>query len=196
MFTGIITHIAKIAKIEFNKQKDCLLALELQSEIDRKFEIGCSIACNGVCLTLIKKDQKLLYFQASKESCDVTTIKNWKNSQEINLEFALRLGDEFGGHIVSGHVDGVAKLIDSRQVQDSWRLKFVLENKELMKFIAKKGSICVDGISLTVNEVFDDSFEVNIIEHTKNNTNLRNIKEGDFVNIEVDLIARYVNKNN
>ena len=196
MFTGIITNFAVVKNIEFNSDKDCLLEIELDKEVARNFEIGCSIACNGICLTLIKKDGLRLFFEASKETCDVTTLSNWKNGQKINIEFALRLGDEFGGHIVSGHVDGVAKISSKEKIQDSWKIFFEFEEKNLslMKFIAKKGSICIDGISLTVNEVSKNGFAVNIIKHTLENTNLGELKAGDLVNIEVDLLARYINK--
>lgn len=193
MFTGIITHIAKVKKIEFNANKDCLLALAV-SEFERELKIGCSIACNGICLTLIRQEGDLLYFQASRETCDLTNLADWKIDDKINLEFSLRLGDEFGGHIVLGHVDGVAVLSELCQIQDSWKMRFVLSDLTLLKFIAKKGSICVNGISLTVNEVGQDFFEVNIIEHSFGATNLSEIKLGNKVNIEVDVVARYINK--
>jgi riboflavin synthase len=193
MFTGIITNIAKVKKIEFNENKDCLIAI-LASKIERELKIGCSIACNGICLTLIKQEGELLYFQASKETCNLTNLSDLKIDDNINLEFSLRLGDEFGGHIVLGHVDGIALLSDLCQIQDSWKMRFVLNDVNLMQFIAKKGSICVNGISLTVNEVGKDFFEVNIIEHTFNATNLNEIKLGNKVNIEVDVVARYIRK--
>lgn len=196
MFTGIITHIGEIKKIEFNDNKDCLLAIFIANKITRKLEIGCSVACNGICLTLIKKSEQTLYFQASQETQAVTTLKNWSLNQKINIEFALRLGDEFSGHIVLGHVDGCAKLKAKMPIKDSWQMIFKLEKKssDLTKYIAKKGSICIDGISLTVNEVEKNSFTVNIIKHTFDNTNLGKIKIGDEVNIEIDIVARYVNK--
>lgn len=196
MFTGIITNIATIKNIEFNENKDCLIAIKIDDENNRELKIGCSISNNGVCLTLIKKESDLLFFQASKESCDITTIKNWQINDKINIEFALRVGDEFGGHIVSGHVDDVAKLIEITEIQESKKMKFKLKNHDLMRYIAKKGSISIDGISLTVNEVFDDSFEVNIINHTFENTNLKYKNIDDEFNIEIDLLARYVNKAN
>lgn len=198
MFTGIITNQARIKEIRFDENKDCLLVIELDKEVDRGLEIGCSIANNGICLTLVKKEGLQLYFEASKETCEVTSLKNWQVDQLLNIEFALKVGDELGGHMVSGHVDGIAKLKDTQKIQDSWRMEFELidESLELMKFIAKKGSVCVDGISLTVNEVTDKGFAVNIISHTFGNTNLGQIAVGDQVNIEVDLVARYVLNNN
>lgn len=194
MFTGIITNRAIVTKIEFKPNKDCLLELDLQQKVERNFDIGCSIACNGICLTLVSKAENILSFEASKETRDVTTLGKWQIGQEINIEFALRLGDEFGGHIVSGHIDGTAKLKDLQKIEDSWKMKFELDQggENLMKFIAKKGSICVNGVALTVNEAHDGNFEVNIIRHTFENTDLASIKIDDSVNVEVDLLARYV----
>ncbi len=196
MFTGIITNFGVVKALDFDENKDCLLEIELNKEVPRAFEIGCSIACDGICLTLVRKSGLRLFFEASKETCDVTTLANWGVGFKINIEFALRLGDEFGGHIVSGHVDGVAKMIEKIQVKDSWRMKFELQDHDLMKFVAKKGSICVNGVSLTVNEVNESGFEVNIINHTLKNTTLGELVAWGEVNIEVDLLARYVNKNN
>jgi riboflavin synthase len=198
MFTGIITNQAQIKKLEFNDNQDCLLVVELDKKVDRQLEIGCSIANNGICLTLVKKDGLQLHFEASKETCEVTSLKNWQVGQVLNIEFALKVGDELGGHMVSGHVDGVAKLSRMQKIQDSWRMEFEMASKnlDLMKFVAKKGSICIDGISLTINAVTESGFAVNIISHTFGNTNLGQIAVGDKVNIEVDLVARYVLNNN
>lgn len=196
MFTGIITHIGEIKKLDFSEGNDCLIALKIFGEISRKTDIGCSIACDGICLTLIKKEQDLFYFQASKETCEITNLKNWQIGKKINVEFALKVGDEFGGHIVSGHIDGICKLIEIEKIQDSWKMKFLVVNQDLMKFVAKKGSICMNGVSLTINNVGENFFEVNIIQHTFQNTNFHNIKIADFLNLEVDLLARYVLNNN
>ncbi len=194
MFTGIIKNIAQIKKIELSEDQDLLLAINVNEKIDRNLEIGCSIANNGICLTLTKKQGNLLFFQASKETLQVTTLNSWKVDDLVNIEFSLRLGDELGGHYVSGHVDGVAQIKKMKQVKDSWKMQFSVKNTALMQFLAKKGSVCLNGISLTVNEVFDNSFEVNIIKHTFENTNLQNIKIDDEVNLEIDLLARYINR--
>ena len=195
MFTGIITNIGIIKTLEFGSDRDCLLEIELDKEMSRGFDIGCSIACNGICLTLVKKEGLKLSFEASKETCNVTTLSDWSIGQKVNIEFALRLGDEFGGHIVSGHVDGVVKLTKLEKVQDSWKMRFgLLECEDLMKFIAKKGSVCINGVSLTVNEVSEGGFEVNIISHTLKNTILGGLVVGSDVNLEVDLLARCVLK--
>ncbi|HLD77137.1 MAG TPA: riboflavin synthase [Rickettsiales bacterium] len=193
MFTGIITHIGEVTKIDFDDKKDCLLTIFISKEIDRKLDIGCSVACDGICLTLVKKDTHTLYFQASRETCEITTLYNWHIGKKVNIEFALRFGDEFGGHIVLGHVDGQACLETLTPIKDSWKMKFELiaKSKDLAKFITKKGSICLNGVSLTTNAVGDNFFEVNVIEHTSKNTNFVNLKEGDLVNVEIDMIARY-----
>ncbi len=230
MFTGIITHIGVVEQIKFDAKKDCALTISVTQKIARTLDIGCSVACNGICLTLVKKENILLsknpeliknlpakknalsaklpenslaeksetklFFQASKETCNATNLTKWAVGTAVNLEFALRVGDEFGGHIVSGHVDGCAQLKAKTAIQDSVQLEFQLEKKSaaLKKFIATKGSICLDGISLTVNKVKDDKFFVNLIPHSLANTTFSTIKIGDLVNVEIDLIARYVLK--
>lgn len=194
MFTGIITHIGVVEEIKFSPKKDCLLAISATDKIAHKLEIGCSIACDGICLTLIKQVKNKFYFQASEETCAKTAVKKWFVGKKINLEFALRVGDEFGGHIVSGHIDGCAKLKTLKPVKDSMTMTFELEKNSanLAKFIAAKGSICLNGISLTVNKSEKKLFTVNIIPHSLSNTNLAEIKVGDLVNVEIDLIARYL----
>lgn len=198
MFTGIITHIGKVETLDSNAKKDLLLKISTaKNKIKRTLEIGCSIAINGICLTLISKKtsgEKIIFsFQASKETCDKTTLKNWKVGKKTNLEFALRMGDELGGHIVLGHVDAIAKITKIKAVKDSHHFVFKTK-KELMKFITQKGSVVIDGISLTVNDVTSDSFSINIIPHTLANTALIDSKIGDEVNLEIDVIARYVEK--
>lgn len=198
MFTGIITHIGNVEALETNAKKDLLLKVSTaKNSVKRKLEIGCSIAINGICLTLISKKNSstkiILAFEASNETCSKTTLSNWKISQKVNLEFALRMGDELGGHMVLGHVDSKAKITEIKKVKTSTHFVFKTK-KELMKFITQKGSIVLDGISLTVNDVKSDSFSVNIIPHTLANTNLKAAKIGDEVNLEIDAIARYAAK--
>ena len=193
MFTGIITHLGLVEDLKFNKTKDVLLKIFVTQKINRKLEIGCSIACNGICLTLVSQEKNIFSFQASKETCEKTNLKNWKIGQIINLEFAMRMGDEFGGHMVLGHIDATAKIKAIKQIKESHKFTFEAK-KELMKFISKKGSITLDGVSLTVNEVIGNSFSVNIIPHTIANTAFQNSKAGDLVNLEIDAIARYVEK--
>ncbi len=144
---------------------------------------------------MIKKEIKgvkiVFSFQSSLETCKKTTLQNWSLEEEINLEFALRVGDEFGGHIVSGHVDSKATIKSIKKVKDSYIFSFTTP-KNLIKFICQKGSVAINGVSLTVNEVKNNEFKVNLIQHTIENTIFRNAKVGDFVNLEIDTIARYV----
>ncbi len=196
MFTGIITHIAKVKMLEITPNKDCLLALEISQPISRSLEIGCSIACNGICLTLIKSENNLFYFQASSETALKTNILEWKIDAPINIEFALRMGDELGGHMVLGHIDGCAKIIAIEEIQESKKFTFKLEASaaQLARFIVPKGSICLNGVSLTVNDVTGDKFCVNIIPHTLQHTAFQAAKINDKINVEIDLVARYINK--
>ncbi len=198
MFTGIITNIGAVEELEFGAKKDLLVKISTKKIIGRKLEIGCSIACNGVCLTLIKKEisqkKTLLNFQASKETLDKTNLKNWQISELVNLEFALRFGDELGGHLVLGHVDGCAKIVAIKKIKDSHKFTFAVKDKNLMKFISPKGSVTLNGTSLTVNEVEDENFEVNLIAHTIENTAFKIAKVGDLVNLEIDMMARYLER--
>jgi riboflavin synthase len=196
MFTGIITHLGKVEILENNAEKDLLLKLSTaENAIERKLEIGCSIAVNGTCLTLVSKESVgenvLLTFQASRETCEKTTLEKFKIGEIVNLEFALRVGDELGGHMVSGHVDEVVEIVTIEEVQDSHRVGFRV-SKELSKFIAEKGSAVINGVSLTVNESLGEIFFVNIIPHTFINTNFKNLEVGGLVNLEIDLVARYL----
>lgn len=199
MFTGIIQHQAQIESLTKTANKDLEIVISCSTKnINRKLEIGCSIACNGVCLTLVTKEQKqdkyYLTFQASNETINKTTLGNWELGKEINIEFALRVGDELGGHMVLGHVDGVAKIAQIIEDDDS-HIFIIKAPQNLEKFIAKKGSVTLDGVSLTVNEVKDDGFYLNIIWHTMQNTIFKNYKVGDDLNLEIDVVARYINKN-
>lgn len=198
MFSGIITNLGRVESLLFDSQKDLLLKISTpKSQVQRELQIGCSIACDGICLTLIAKKflaQKIIFsFQVSKETIAKTSLKNWQVGRLVNLEFALRMGDELGGHLVSGHVDGVAKVTAIDQIKDSQKFTFSAP-KNLMKFIAKKGSIVLNGVSLTVNLVKNDSFSVNLINHTLENTNFKTIEVEDLVNLEIDLIARYLER--
>ena len=157
------------------------------SEID----LGASVCCNGCCLSVVEKGPSWLAFEVSHETLSVTTLGSWQTGTRVNLERALKVGDELGGHLVSGHVDGVGQIVDQRQDGGSIRITFKAP-KPMMRFIAAKGSITVDGISLTVNEVTDETFGVNIIPITQEVTNLGSIQTGAAVNLEIDQVARYV----
>ncbi|WP_119303433.1 riboflavin synthase [Dongia deserti] len=188
MFTGIITDLGKVKTISFGPTT----RLEIATAYDTgTIPLGASIACNGCCLSVVEKGPGWMAFEASRETLDKTTMADWKAGLPINLERALKLGDELGGHLVSGHVDGVGRLVSIKPDGGSQRM--VIEAPaEMARMIAPKGSIVVDGISLTVNEVDGTRFGVNIIPITQTATNLGQAREGDRVNLEIDLIARYV----
>jgi len=196
MFTGIVTDVGVIA--ELDQQGD--LRARINTSYDTQgVDIGASIACNGVCLTVITKGcdngQNWFDVEISAESVAKTNIntgrKAWAVGQKINLERALKLGDELGGHIVSGHVDGVAEITDIKPVGDSSVVTFAAP-QDLSAFIAQKGSVTLDGTSLTVNDVSGNTFNVNLIPHTKENTTWADMAEGDKINLEIDTLARYV----
>jgi riboflavin synthase len=193
MFTGIITHIAIINDLNFYSNNDLLITLVLVNKsTNRNLKIGCSIGCDGVCLTLIKKESNSLFFQASNETLKKTNVKNWKIGNRVNIEFALKIGDELGGNLVSGHIDDVALVQRIEAINnDSWLFSIQLK-EDLRKFIVPKGSVVLNGVSLTINEVLKNSFNVNIIKHTFENTNFADLNVGNYLNLEIDLIARYL----
>ncbi len=191
MFTGIITDIGKVLELE---QRGDLRARIGCRYAPASIDIGASIACNGVCLTAIATgDAPQNWFDAeiSAESVSKTNIGDWVVGSAINLERSLKVGDELGGHIVSGHVDGVAEVTDITDEGDSTRVTFSAPS-ELAKFIAPKGSVALNGTSLTVNEVAGATFGVNFIPHTKVATNWGQVNKGDRINLEIDTLARYV----
>ena len=189
MFTGIITDIGIIKAID-NTGGDVRIGIQTTFDLTG-VDLGASIACSGCCLTVVEKQEDVFFVNVSAESISKTTIDSWGEGSRINLERALKVGDELGGHIVSGHVDGLATLISITAEGDSYRLKFEVP-QDLAKFIASKGSVSLDGISLTVNEVEGSQFGVNIIPHTWENTTLGERAEGDAVHLEIDMLARYM----
>ena len=190
MFTGLVTDIGKVK--ELVKQGD--LKVVITTSYDTNFiSMGASICCSGVCLTVVDKGECWFAVEVSKETTDSTTVGSWKVGTAVNLERSLQLKDELGGHIVSGHVDGTAELMALEKEGDSHRLSLLVEPK-LAKFIAPKGSITLEGVSLTVNSVEGNGFEVNIIPHTWENTSFKFLTTGNYLNIEVDVIARYVER--
>lgn len=188
MFTGIITDIGEL--ISLDKQGDWQLRIKTHWNT-KDIDIGASIACSGICLTVLDRKGDYFDVSASMETVSITTLQTWQLGKKINLERALRVGDELGGHIVSGHVDGIITLSEIKPDNDSYRLKFLIDDK-FKGLIASKGSVCIDGISLTVNSVTDSSFDVNIISHTWNETTIGNYVVGDVANLEIDMLARYV----
>jgi len=200
MFTGIITDVGRIESVE--TRGDTRFVIETSYD-PNTIALGASIACSGCCLTVIEKgrgaQRNWFAVDASGETLGCTTLGSWKQGTAINLERALKAGDELGGHIVSGHVDGVGKIVDVRSEGDSLRFTFEAP-AVLRKFIAPKGSVTIDGTSLTVNEVNDVKvdgemrarFGVNIIPHTQSVTTWGQAKAGNSVNLEIDMLARYV----
>ena len=188
MFTGIITDIGSVKAI--SGEGDVRFDINTAFVMD-DVAIGASIACAGVCLTVIEKDEGWFAVQASDETLQKTTLGDWQADTKINLERALKLGDELGGHIVSGHVDGVAHVVSTQAIGDSMKIDFEAP-RDLAAFVAQKGSATIDGVSLTVNDVNDCNFSVNIIPHTQSETTLGKLIEGDRVNLEIDVLARYV----
>ncbi|MCH1465030.1 MAG: riboflavin synthase [Alphaproteobacteria bacterium] len=190
MFTGIISAIGRIDDIQ--KPGDWRLKITTPWDC-AKIDLGASIACSGVCLTVIEHDADWFAVEVSAESLSRTTIGTWQAGTQINLERALRLGDELGGHIVSGHVDGLAIIDQITRSGDSHELKISVPDA-LSKFIAEKGSVSLDGISLTVNAIEGSRFGVNIIDHTWGHTTLGHATIGQHLNLEIDMLARYVSR--
>jgi riboflavin synthase len=191
MFTGIVTDIGEVLELE---QAGDLRARIATAYDPAGIDIGASIACDGVCLTVIalgKSPRNWFDVQISAETLSKTTIGGWQVGHRPNLERALRLGDELGGHIVSGHVDGVAEVVGLRPEGDSLRVTFRAP-QDLAGFIAPKGSVALNGTSLTVNEVEGCDFGINFIPHTQTATTWGSVALGDRVNLEIDTLARYV----
>lgn len=188
MFTGIITDVGEI--IELEQRGD--LRARIKTAYDTSgIDLGASIASDGVCLTVISLGDDWYDVEISAETVSKTNLASWAEGKLVNLERALKVGDELGGHIVSGHVDGVAEIIKMQDEGDSTRISFKAP-AELAKFIAEKGSVTLNGTSLTVNEVDGNEFGINVIPHTQQVTTWGDAKVGDLVNLEIDTLARYV----
>ncbi len=188
MFTGIITDIGEVRTLSHAGDLRARIATAYDTS---RIDIGASIASDGVCLTVVALGPDWYEVQISAETVARTNIARWSVGHRVNLERALRVGDELGGHIVSGHVDGVAEVVGLRDEGDSTRMRFRAP-PELAGFIAPKGSVALNGTSLTVNEVERAEFGVNLIPHTKAVTTWGDLRLGDLVNLEVDTLARYV----
>jgi riboflavin synthase len=188
MFTGIVTDIGIIT----NLVKEGDLRARIQTQYDTNgIDMGASIASDGVCLTVVDLGPDWYDVQISAETVNITNVASWEIGKRVNLERALKVGDELGGHIVSGHVDGVAEVIHMADEGDSTRVQ-LRAPVALSKFIAPKGSVALNGTSLTVNEVRGDVFGINFIPHTKEVTTWGDVSVGDQINLEIDTLARYV----
>jgi riboflavin synthase len=188
MFTGIVTDIGRVRAIK-DTNRDRRFEITTAYDLGT-IDIGASIAHSGCCLTVVEKGDDWFAVEVSAESLSLTTLSQWSVGARINLERATKVGDELGGHIVSGHVDGLGEVLSVRLEGGSHRLE-VRAPKPLHRYIAQKGSIALEGVSLTVNAVHDDVFGVNIIPHTWDVTTLGQIVVGSRVNLEIDMLARY-----
>jgi riboflavin synthase len=195
MFTGLITGVGTIRAVTaIGNGQDARFTIQTpDNDVWKNAEkkLGASIACSGVCLTVIEAGGDWFAVEVSAETLSKTTLGAWQPGTRINLEGSLRLGDELGGHLVSGHVDGLAMVISATPENASTRWVFELP-PELAPFVAPKGSIAINGVSLTVNEVERLRFGVNIIPHTAEHTNFSALRAGDRVNVEIDMLARYL----
>ena len=198
MFTGIVTDVGEIAKVE--RVKDTRVKIFCAYDVS-KIELGASICCDGVCLTVtdcgLTENRNWFSVDISNETITKTVIGDkeygWTTGRKVNLERSLKLGDELGGHIVTGHIDGTGSIEKIQDVDGSTEVTFKTDSS-LAKFIAEKGSITLNGTSLTVNSVASSSFDINFIPHTKNNTTWQKMRIGERVNIEIDILARYVDR--
>lgn len=192
MFTGIITATGRVASIE-EKAGDLQMGIDAATLDTGRLGLGDSISVQGVCLTVTELRNSTFYADVSRETMAKTTLGTLGRGSRVNLEPALRAGDALGGHMVSGHVDAVGRLAVLHPDGRSWRMRYELP-ASLMRYVAPKGSICINGVSLTVNQVDGERFDVNIIPHTYAVTTLGELVPGTGVNIEIDLIARYLER--
>jgi riboflavin synthase len=192
MFTGIVRAKARVADLAMDGGGGRMTFESPHFDFSHA-ELGDSIAVNGCCLTVVERSAERFAADVSNETLGATTLGSWRVGTPVNLEGALRAADPLGGHLVSGHVDGVATVTSIEPDGDSWRFR-IAPPAELARYIARKGSITVDGVSLTVNDVSDRDFGVNIVPHTFSNTIFGDYAVGDAVNIEVDLVARYIER--
>lgn len=195
MFTGIVADMGEVRAI---RELDSGVRIRIGTRFDQEgIDLGASIACGGPCLTVVERGSDLgaAFFdvEASVETLDRTTVGDWRVGTRVNLERALRMGDELGGHMVTGHIDGVAEIVRRDEAGDMARFNFRAPAR-LARYIAEKGSVCLDGTSLTVNSVDGDDFTVMIIPHTLSVTTWGERRQGDRVNLEVDLFARYLER--
>lgn len=189
MFTGIVTDVGRVRAVR-DTNRDRRFEIETKFDLST-VDIGASISHAGCCLTVVEKADGWFAVEVSGETLSLTTLSDWEEGRPVNLERAARVGDELGGHIVSGHVDGIGEVISIESEGGSHRVK-VRVPRPLHRFIAPKGSITIEGVSLTVNEVEDDVFGVNLIPHTWDVTTLGTLNVGSRVNLEIDMLARYL----
>lgn len=189
MFTGIVTDVGRVRAVA-QTNRDVRFEIETSYDVDT-LDIGASVSHSGCCLTIVEKGAGWFAVEVSNETLSLTTLSEWRIGRRVNLERAAKVGDELGGHIVSGHVDGVGEIVSVASEGGSHRVQ-IRAPRPLHRYIAAKGSIAMDGVSLTVNTVEDDVFGVNLIPHTWDVTTLGDLVAGAKVNLEIDMLARYL----
>ncbi len=192
MFNGIIYNIGKVETLKKGK-KSLLIGIKSEIKFSNK-DLGSSISCNGVCLTLSKIEKNIIFFYVSYETINRTNFKKIKISEIINLEKSLVYGQKISGHFIQGHVDTTAKVKSIKLIDNSWLLKLRISDKFNSKYLEEKGSIAINGVSLTISKVFKTHFTLNIIPHTLKLTNLKYLKSNDLVNVELDIFSKYIYK--
>ena len=192
MFNGIIFDTGKITSLQKNK-KSILIGISTKLRLKKK-DIGSSISCNGVCLTLTKIKKNLIFFYISNETLKKSNFNNSKIGQEINLEKSIIYGQKISGHFIQGHVDTTAKIKKIELIDKSWFMKLQIQNKSLKKFLVDKASVSINGVSLTISKTSNKYFDLSIIPHTLKLTNLKNLKKNDIVNVELDIFSKYTYK--
>ena len=190
MFNGIISEQGKIEKI-IRQSKNFILLLKSNMKFNQR-EIGSSISCNGACLTLYKVKKNIIYFFLSNETLGRSTFENSRVGENVNLEKSIAFGKRISGHYLQGHIDSTSKILKIKRIGKTWFIKFST-NKKDMKYLVEKGSIGINGVSLTISKLFKSAFEISVIPHTLKLTNLSNLKKGNKVNIEFDLVGKYLN---
>ena len=192
MFNGIIFKTGKVKNILKNKDS---IYVGIQSKINLNMrDIGSSVCCDGICLTVAEIKNKILYFYVSNETLKKTNFKNLKKNQIINLEKSLIYGQRISGHFSQGHVDSTAIVKKISIIDNSWLIKFQILDKKLNKFLTEKASICINGVSLTISRIYENFFEINVIPHTLKLTNLNKLKHNSIVNVELDILSKYIYK--
>ena len=192
MFNGIIYNTGKVISIE--KTKKSIFIGILTNTTFKKKDLGSSISCNGVCLTLVKIDKKKIYFYLSNETLKRSNFRTVKLNQIINLERSLSYGKLISGHYTQGHVDTVAKVNQISIIDKSWLIKFEILEKNFSKYLVEKGSISINGVSLTISNAKNSIFNISVIPHTLKLTNLKDLKKNDLVNVELDIFGKYIYK--
>tara|TARA_B100000902_G_scaffold287874_1_gene274042 strand:+ start:372 stop:959 length:588 start_codon:yes stop_codon:yes gene_type:complete len=192
MFNGIIFNTGKVKKIKKNN-KSIYVGIQTKIKFNKK-DLGSSICCNGVCLTIEKVYKDKIYFYISKETLKRSNFKAIQLNQMINIEKSITFGQKISGHFIQGHVDTVAKIKKIKFIDKSWLIKLMIVDKKLNKFLTEKASISINGVSLTISKIYKNFFEINVIPHTLKLTNLKDLKPNNLVNVELDILSKYIYK--